>query len=280
MSGRDKCDYFSTPVESQDINSTTVEIDGRVKNMSHHAHALCRILRRPALDAFPYVTQTRTAPAKSLAKPSPQRRDRVMDAAEALFSQRGFYGVTMRQVAELAEVDVALPNYYFGSKRGLFDAVFHRRAEVLNAARRAGIEAVLKAAGDQKPAVTDILQAFIAPVLKAQASSEPGWRNYCRLVAQVNSSAEWAYMMSANFDELIALLISALRIALPGIREQDLYWAYHFLTGALTLTMANTGRIDHLSNGAVHSANVEDAYAHFVSFFATALTTSALADQA
>lgn len=40
---------------------------------------------------------------------SPQRRKRVLDAAEELFSQRGFYGVTVRQVAEMAKVDVALP---------------------------------------------------------------------------------------------------------------------------------------------------------------------------
>ncbi|MDV6331184.1 TetR/AcrR family transcriptional regulator [Asticcacaulis sp. 201] len=219
----------------------------------------------------------KTPAARKVAAPkeSPQRRRRLLDAAEELFSSRGFYGVTVRQVAEMAEVDVALPNYYFGSKRGLFDAVFHRRAEVLNEARGAGIDAVIAAAGDGRPSVEDILHAFIQPVLEAQASSDPGWRNYCRLVAQVNSSAVFAEMMSTHFDELIAKLISALRIALPHAKERELYWAYHFLTGALTLTMADTGRIDHLSHGLCHSADAHDAYRHLVTFFARGFTAAA-----
>src|ERR1700754_2348538 len=63
------------------------------------------------------------------------RRDVILDAAEALFCVHGFHGVTVRQVATEAGVDPALLNYYFGSKRGLFDAVFLRRAEVVNTQR-------------------------------------------------------------------------------------------------------------------------------------------------
>ncbi len=191
----------------------------------------------------------------------------MLDAAEDLFSQRGFFGVTVRQVAELADVDVALPNYYFGSKRGLFDAVFLRRAEVLNRARGDGIAAVVAAAGNGAPHIEAILEAFIAPVREAQASDDPGWRNYCRLVAQVNSSAEFAGMMSTHFNDLIEKLLGALRLALPDAKDRELYWAYHFLTGALTLTMANTGRIDTLSQGMVQSDDARDAYDHLVRFF-------------
>jgi len=35
-------------------------------------------------------------------------RSRLLDAAESLFAERGFYGVTTRQVADAASVDVAL----------------------------------------------------------------------------------------------------------------------------------------------------------------------------
>jgi AcrR family transcriptional regulator len=59
----------------------------------------------------------------------------ILDAAEALFSEHGFDAVTMRQAARLAGVDSALLHYYFGDKRGLFDAVFLRRAEILNRQR-------------------------------------------------------------------------------------------------------------------------------------------------
>lgn len=203
---------------------------------------------------------------------SQSRRELVLDAAEALFSERGFYGVTVRQVADLAGVDVALPNYYFESKRGLFDAVFLRRAEILNRQRSDTLDSALDLARNENRLiqVEDILNAFIRPVMAAQSAQDPGWRNYCRLVAEVNSSAVWAGMMSAHFDSLIAKFIAALHAALPGVSDKDMYWAYHMLTGALTLTMADTGRIDRLSGGLCHSGDAIDAYSHLVSFFARA----------
>ncbi|ESQ90200.1 TetR family transcriptional regulator [Asticcacaulis sp. AC460] len=197
------------------------------------------------------------------------RRDLVLDSAEALFSERGFYGVTVRQVADMAGVDVALPNYYFESKRGLFDAVFLRRAEVLNQQRSDELDAALTAAQTESRTirVAEILNAFVRPVKTAQSSQDPGWRNYCRLVAEVNSSAVWAGMMTSHFDTLIARFIEALHTALPGVAPKDMYWAYHMLTGALTLTMADTGRIDRLSGGLCQSGDAIDAYGHLVSVF-------------
>src|ERR1700743_601210 len=61
--------------------------------------------------------------------------ERILDAAEELFAKHGIYGVTMREIAELANVDTALLHYYFESRRGVCDAVFARRADVLNAER-------------------------------------------------------------------------------------------------------------------------------------------------
>jgi hypothetical protein len=40
-----------------------------------------------------------------------------------------------------------------------------------------------------------------------------------------------------------------LKRALPDRSEEDIFWSYHFVTGALLLTLARTGRIDKLSGG-------------------------------
>ena len=55
-------------------------------------------------------------------------RDRILDAAERLFAQRGFHGVSVRDITGAADVDVALANYHFGSKQGVLEAVLMRRA--------------------------------------------------------------------------------------------------------------------------------------------------------
>jgi hypothetical protein len=59
--------------------------------------------------------------------------------------------------------------------------------------------------------------------------------------------------MTRYFDPLVSRFIDALREALPGCKEEDLYWSYHFFSGAITLTIAETGRIDNLSGGRCRS---------------------------
>ncbi|MDP5055139.1 MAG: TetR/AcrR family transcriptional regulator, partial [Congregibacter sp.] len=75
-------------------------------------------------------------------------------------------------------------------------------------------------------------------------------------------------MMSALFDELVHEFIDALKKALPKAKEADIYWCYHNLSGALTLTLANTGRIDKLSEGHCLSADFQAAYDHMIPFTA------------
>lgn len=213
-----------------------------------------------------------TAPAKrTRGQSAPQSNgkpfDRVLDAAEELFALHGFDGVTMRQIARLAEVDVALPNYHFGSKQGLFDAVFHRRAALFNAARSDQLDEVVHAAGDQTASVKAILAAFLMPIAEAQLQSDPGWRNYCRLVAQVNSSPVWVQMMTVHYDDLIRKFVALLAQALPDVPMDKLYWGYHFLSGALSLSMADTGRIQHLSGGLCRSDDYNALYHHMIQFF-------------
>jgi hypothetical protein len=73
--------------------------------------------------------------------------------------------------------------------------------------------------------------------------------------------------MHERFDPVVLRLIELLRKALPGAAEQDIFWGYHFVTGALMLTLARTGRIDLLSNGLCKSedfAAVKDRMAAFM----------------
>jgi hypothetical protein len=44
--------------------------------------------------------------------------------------------------------------------------------------------------------------------------------------------------------------------SLPEATPEDVYWGYNFLTGALTLSLAETGRLDALSDGLCRSNDV------------------------
>jgi TetR/AcrR family transcriptional regulator len=69
-------------------------------------------------------------------------QDRLLDAAEQLFAERGFAATPVRQIAERAGVNPSLVHYYFGSKRELLLAVLDRvlgpMAEAIAAMQRSG----------------------------------------------------------------------------------------------------------------------------------------------
>lgn len=60
-------------------------------------------------------------------------------------------------------------------------------------------------------------------------------------------------MLVAHFDPVVLKLISILKRALPECSSEDIFWGYHFVTGALMNTLARTGRIDRLSGGICRS---------------------------
>jgi AcrR family transcriptional regulator len=187
----------------------------------------------------------------------PDLRQTILDAAEALFSRHGFYGVTVRQVAAEAGVDTALIHYYFGAKRELFDSVFARRAEILNAARLDAMRAYVEAQG-ARATPEGVIAAFIDPLVELSLTNDEGWKAYFRLVALVNNTPAWGgETMHRFFDPVVQALVRHLQAIVPHAQLRDLYWSYQFLTGAMMLTLSETGRIDQLSDGLCRSSDLE-----------------------
>lgn len=211
----------------------------------------------------------RGRPPKSKTSGTGETRELILDAAEDLFSKHGFYGVTIREVAREAGVDTALVHYYFGAKRGLFDAVFLRRAEVWNSERVDAINRYAREPGPDGMTLEGLLDAFLRPPFQWSLKGGPGWKHYSALVAQTNANPAFGgETMTRYFDPAARRLIELVRQILPEAREVDMYWAYHNLSGALTLTLGETGRLDRLSGGLCQSGDLESACAYMVRFAA------------
>ena len=196
-------------------------------------------------------------------------KEKILDAAEHLFAAKGFDGVTVRQIMKRAGCDVALAYYHFKSKRDLFDAVLLRNAELLNEIRLEALENVEQRHGDAPATVEEIISAFTSPLLDLLEEDPDKWSDFFALVAQVNNSPEWGgELMTRYFDPLVRRFIEALKRALPDASPADIYWCYHFLSGALTLTFAETGRIDNLSDGQVKSTDIAAARERMPKFIA------------
>ncbi|WP_211107241.1 TetR/AcrR family transcriptional regulator [Nitrospirillum amazonense] len=194
--------------------------------------------------------------------------EQILDEAEYLFSKHGLYGVTLKDVAKRVGVHHTLLNYYFEDKKKLFDAVFARRAEVTSTRRMKALDEYDAATGG-KPTVEGALHAFLDTDLDLYIKGGEGWKNYAALGAQVANTPEWgAELMDQHFDPVVLRLIGLLKKALPDSPEEDIFWGYHFVTGALLLTLARTGRIDKLSGGLCKSDDFAAVKARMASFMA------------
>lgn len=193
--------------------------------------------------------------AKSARRSKAEQRadsiEQILDAAEYLFSKHGLHGVTLRDVARRVGIHTTLVNYYFQDKQNLFEEVFARRAAFSSEQRVKAMEAYEAETGDN-PTVEGALHAFLDPDLALYNSSE-NWMNYAAFVARVSNTPEGAELMDEHFDPVVLKLVSILKRALPDHSEEDIFWGYHFVTGALMNTLARTKRIDRLSGGVCHS---------------------------
>jgi len=55
------------------------------------------------------------------------KKDHILDVAEKIFSELGYDGASTRMISGEAGVNMAMLNYYFGSKEGLYLAIFERK---------------------------------------------------------------------------------------------------------------------------------------------------------
>ena len=65
-----------------------------------------------------------TPTAKTLRSDGVEARNRLLDAALALFAEKGFAKTSTREIASAAQINSASISYYFGDKAGLYKAVF------------------------------------------------------------------------------------------------------------------------------------------------------------
>jgi len=206
-------------------------------------------------------------PRRRKAEQRAESIEQILDAAEYLFSQSGLYGVTLRDVAQRVGIHTTLVHYYFKDKQHLFEEVFARRAGVTSGRRMEALEHYEAEAGDN-PTVEGALHAFLDTDLDLYFEGGENWMNYAAFCARVSNTPEGAKLMDKHFDPVVLKLVSILKRALPDYSNEDIFWGYHFVTGALMNTLARTGRIDELSGGVCHSDDFPEVRKRIARFMA------------
>lgn len=201
---------------------------------------------------------------------SERTRERILRAAERLFAEHGYDGVSVRDIGAAAKVQIALISYYFKNKEGLYRAVFQRRIEPVSAQRRAALQQLL-ARKKPPPTIADVLDALARPWVELR--DKRGGQHYTRLIAREVGDPNEARrgIVKDMLDPIAEEFIAAMEKVLPGRPRADNHWAYHFFIGALLLVLVNPERTLRLSGKLCDMSDGPAVLDHIVGFFSRAL---------
>jgi AcrR family transcriptional regulator len=160
-----------------------------------------------------------------------------MDAALDLLAERGEDGVTLRELTDAAEANVAAVSYHFGSLRSLCEAAIEHALERYLEAQQEAVSAL-----DADSNLEALAAAFAHPMISALVA---GGRDLAvmRIVARAGIDPPQGWdRLAPRFDRIRADALRVLRANLPDVRDQDLIFRTRCAAGMLNwLVLAPVG---------------------------------------
>lgn len=199
-----------------------------------------------------------------------QTKDRILDAAEQLFSLHGFAATSLRQITAAAQVNLAAVNYHFRSKDSLILAVLLRKIGPINH-RRLELLDRLDASG--KPLVLEeILHAFFAPLFDARRAGV-NLSSFPKLMGRAYTEpGDWMQRVFPEaFSAISARFGAAFQSALGGVDMTELMWGLHFTIGSMAHFMAAGSLLTFISGGKADPGDSEGALQRLVRYSAGGL---------
>ena len=167
-------------------------------------------------------------------------KNKILDAAELLFADKGFNGTSLREITSLGEVNLAAVNYHFGSKKELIKAVMSRYMNELSPR----LESVLKALcqEDTQPSLIEVFSAFIEPLLYLNNFKDNGTSTFLQLLGRgyTDSQGFLRWFLTTQYPEVFSLFTQAVHKAYPELSAEEMFWRLHFTMGTIVFTMSST----------------------------------------
>lgn len=209
------------------------------------------------------------------------RADKILDAAEHAFAQFGFEGASLRHIVLEAQVNLATVYYYFGSKKGLMEAVLKRRFGPL---RREQLELLQESerSRDGEPlSVEMILRALLLPPLRLAVGAPAKRQAVAQLVGRIvtEPNPETQEFLREQYAEVRGAFLRALQASLPETPMVDLRWRFEFVSGALGLILCNPRKLEKETHGACNPVNTEQVLAEMLHFFSAGFRANPVAVQ-
>ena len=164
-------------------------------------------------------------------------RTRLMEAALDLIAERGEEAVTLRELTDAADANVAAVSYHFGALKSLCDAAIGQALERYLDAQQAAVSAL-----GPESTLEELAAVFAQPMISALTEGGRD-RAVIRIVARagIDPPEGWD-RFDARFDQVRADVLKVLKANLPGVRAPELIFRTRCAAGMLNwLALARVG---------------------------------------
>jgi len=200
-------------------------------------------------------------------------RERLMDAAQELFAERGFEGVSLRDITGAAEANVAAVNYYFGSRENLIAALVERYAGPMNEKRMALLAEAERRHGEEAVPVEEVLEAFLTPMRDVIAKSEMSERLFCKFMGRLMGERGYRLPDSVQpaFQAMAGRFASALRRAVPGLSEPLALWRMQYSFGVMANALMHGETFQQIAAGRAGDPGMDRQFRQIIDFCAAGI---------
>ncbi|MGE0735849.1 MAG: TetR/AcrR family transcriptional regulator [Alphaproteobacteria bacterium] len=170
---------------------------------------------------------------------------RILDAAERLFADFGYNGVSIRDIAKAADANLSSVYYHFSSKRELLNEVCRRRMQPIVDRRVADMQAAMRETRAGRGNIVDIVAAFIDSSIRMSLGGSAEAKRFRRLVGHlgIDPTPEVRAAIGAIYNDSVQTFIAAVRRAFPQAPPDALFWAAACSLGATLYTQGDMTRL-------------------------------------
>lgn len=164
----------------------------------------------------------------------------ILNAAEELFSEKGFSETSLRNITTKAGVNLAAVNYHFGSKKSLIQAVFARFLAPFCESLASELADMQKRLDGKAPDIQTLLTLLSRTALAAGADSPRRLGIFMRLLglAYTQGQGHLRRFLQKEYGPVFFTYMKLVSAATPELSDEDRFWRIHFMLGATVFTFS------------------------------------------
>ena len=199
--------------------------------------------------------------------------ERILDAAEQLFAEKGFAETSLRLITSKAGVNLAAVNYHFGSKKSLIQAVFTRFLNPFVVSLEQELDRN-EQAGNPDQSLEELLEMLVRLVLAVKPRSGNDLSTFMRLLglAFSQSQGHLRKYLGEVYGKVFKRYMALVLRSAPELPIEVLFWRVHFMLGSAAFTLSSMKALKAMAEAETgQRAGTDEILRQMVPFFAAGM---------